>query len=138
MEETLEGLHDTVCVPYLDDILACRGSFNDHVEHERMVLKRLKRKSIKLKPKKCNLFKNEVRYLGRIASKQGYQTDPAETSVIRVFPNGGGDWGDPHELYVPPHDCCVPPTKPKIVPPPIFVNHDKIFLHIFQSLHGKG
>ena len=48
----------------------------------RMVLKGLKWKGIKLKPRKCNLFKNEVRYLGHIVSEQGYQIDPTETSVI--------------------------------------------------------
>ena len=25
----------------------------------------------------------------------------------------GGDWGTPHELYVPPHNSCVPPIKLK-------------------------
>ena len=47
-----------------------------------MVLKRHKGKGIKLKPRKYNLFKNEVRYLGHIVSEQGYQIDPAETLVI--------------------------------------------------------
>ena len=82
MEETLEGLRDTVCIPYLDDILVYSGSFNYHMAHVRMVLKRLKGKGIKLKPRKCNLFKNQVCYLGRIVSEQGYQIDPAATSVI--------------------------------------------------------
>ena len=82
IEETLEGLRDTVCAPYLDEILAYSGSFNHHMEHVRMVLKRLKGKGIKLKPRKCNLFKSEVCYLRRIFSEQGYQIDPTETSVI--------------------------------------------------------
>ena len=69
IEETLERLCDTVCVPHLDDISVCSGSFNDHVEHVRMVLKRLKGRGIKLKPRRCNLFKNEVRYLGHIVSE---------------------------------------------------------------------
>ena len=47
-----------------------------------MVLNRLKGKGIKVKPRKCNLFKNEVRYLGCIVSEQGYQIDPAESSGI--------------------------------------------------------
>ena len=46
MEETLEGLCNTVCVPYLDDILV----YSDHMEHVSMVLKRLEGKGIKLKP----------------------------------------------------------------------------------------
>ena len=37
-----------------------------------------------------------------------------------------GDWGIPHELYVLPHNSCVP------LPPLIFVDHDKIFLDIFS------
>ena len=82
MEETLEGLCNTLCAPYLDDILVYSGSFSDYVEHVRMVVKGLKRKGIKLKRRKCNLFKNEVRCLGRIVSEQGYQIDAAEASVI--------------------------------------------------------
>ena len=44
--------------------------------------------------------------------------------VYRVFPSGG----TPHELYVPPNKI------EKIVPPPIFVDHDKIFFRYFFNL----
>ena len=80
--ETLVGLRDTVCVPYLDGILVYSGSFKDHVEYVRMVLKRLKRKGITLKPRKRSIFKNEARFLGCIVSEQGYHIDPAEASII--------------------------------------------------------
>ena len=36
--------------------------------------------------------------------------DDGET-VSRVFPSGGGTGGSPHELYVPPHNSCVPPPS---------------------------
>ena len=51
------------------------------------------------------------------------------------FPSGG----TPHELYVP-LITAVPPIKSKNCPPPplIFVDHDKKFSDIFQSLHDKG
>ena len=44
----------------------------------------------------------------------------------------GEGLGDPHELYVPPHNSCVPLIKSKNYPSPIFVDHDKICLDIFS------
>ena len=53
----------------------------------------------------------------------------------RVFPSGGGGLGGtPHELYVSPHNSCVPPIKLKNCPPPIFVDHDKNFFRYFFNL----
>lgn len=49
------------------------------------VLQRLRQYRIKLKPSKCELFKTEIRYLGRIVSAQGNKIDPADTAAIRVL-----------------------------------------------------
>ena len=48
-----------------------------------------------------------------IPQPQGHQKDPTQAilAALRVFPSGRR----PHELYVPPHNSCVPP---------IFVDHD--------------
>lgn len=87
MEESLEGLMDEICVPYLDDVLVFSGTIEDHVNHVRKVLQRLREHGIKLKPKKCDTFKTEVRYLGRIVSAEGSRMDPADTASVRALKN---------------------------------------------------
>ena len=82
MNEIFEDLLYVNCATYLDDILAYSNKFLDHVNDLEQVFFRLGREGIKLNPKKCELFKNSVKYLGKIITSHGYHDDPATTEVI--------------------------------------------------------
>ena len=83
MENCLGDLRDEVCIPYLDDVIVFSKTFTEHVEHLKKVLQRLKSHGVKLKAKKCDLFKNEVSFLGRIISSNGYRMDPKATEAVQ-------------------------------------------------------
>ena len=82
MENCLGDLRDTVCIPYLDDIIIFSASFEEHVEHTRKVLRRLREHGVKLKPRKYKLFKKEVVFLGRVVSEEGYKLDPSSIKPV--------------------------------------------------------
>ncbi|PFX25317.1 Retrovirus-related Pol polyprotein [Stylophora pistillata] len=75
MERCLRELRDKVAIPYLDDIIAFSGTFEDHVEYLRALLRRLRERGLKLRPHKCSLLKREVQFLGRVVSGDSYQMD---------------------------------------------------------------
>ena len=83
MENILDGLNHVICEVYLDDVIVYSKTFEEHVANLETVLRRLNQHGVKLKPSKCHLFRQEVRYLGRVVTADGYKADPAETAALQ-------------------------------------------------------
>lgn len=85
MEESLEGFRDKICIPYLDDVLVYSKTFTQHVEAVKAVLKQQQTWGMKLRPDKCDLFKNEVCYVGKVISAESYRMDKKEEVAVQVL-----------------------------------------------------
>ena len=86
MENVLKGLSWETCMVYLDDIIVLGKSFKNHMKNLEQVFLRLRQANLKLNPKKCNLFKRQVNYLGHVVSDSGVSMDPEKVSAITNWP----------------------------------------------------
>ena len=50
------------------------------------MLQKLRAAGLKLKPSKCEFFKDRISYLGHIVSKDGVETDPKKVKAIQKWP----------------------------------------------------
>lgn len=86
MEVVLAGLLWKNCFVYIDDVLVCSATFEEHLTHLEEVLSRLRQVGLRLKAKKCLFLRKEVSYLGHVVTRQGIKPDPAKTDKIRGYP----------------------------------------------------
>lgn len=61
-------------------------TFQETLTNLRSVFERFKKAKLKLKPKKCILFKDEVSFLGHVVSANGIQCDPQKIAAIKEWP----------------------------------------------------
>lgn len=86
MELALCGLHWSICLIYLDDIIVYRGDFKQHLQHLRAMFDRFREAVLKLKHSKCRLAKASVTFLGHLVSKDGVQPNPSNTEQLHSWP----------------------------------------------------
>ena len=73
MESCLGELHLNWCIIYLDDIIVFSRTPEEHRHRLKAVISKLRATGLKLKPTKCDLFKQQINYLGNVVSKEGFQ-----------------------------------------------------------------
>ena len=86
MNETLEGLVDTICVVYLDDILIYSQREEEHANHVREVLGRLREANLYVKLSKCEFNTKKVSFLGYTVTTEGVAMESDRVAAIAEWP----------------------------------------------------
>jgi hypothetical protein len=69
-------------VLFIDDILIYSKSTEEHEEHLRIVLQRLKDEQIYAKFSKYEFWLEKISFLGHVISKEGITMDPKKIEVV--------------------------------------------------------
>ena len=71
---------------YLDDIIILGRTFDEHRRALGEVLQRFREHNLKFKPKKCELFRTEVDFLGRRVGRDGITIPEAKIKSVLEWP----------------------------------------------------
>jgi hypothetical protein len=83
---------DKFVVMFIDDILIYSKSKEEHADHLRIVLTRLREHQLHAKFSKCEFWLDKVQFLGHVLSAEGVAVDPSKVKDIL-------DWRPPTTVY---------------------------------------
>ena len=81
----LGELNYLTCLVYLDDVVIYSSTQEEHVEHLQAILKCFSLHGLKLKPSKCEFFREKIEYLGHSVSSKGVQPSRDNLKVIAKY-----------------------------------------------------
>ena len=84
--EVFKGFLDEFVVIFLDDILIFSKNKEEHLKHLELVLQRLLKYELFVKPGKCEFFQTQVTYLGLGVSAKGIHITDHRKTAIQEWP----------------------------------------------------
>ena len=86
MMNCLGELNYLTCLVYLDDVVIYLSTQEEHVKHLHAVLECFRLHRLKLKPLKCEFFKEKIEYLGYSVSSKGVKPSRDNLKAIAKYP----------------------------------------------------
>ena len=86
MMNCLGELNYSTCLVYLDDVVIYSSTQKEHIEHLCPVLECFRLCRLKLKPSKCEFFKEKIEYLGHNVSSKGVWPSRDNLKAITKYP----------------------------------------------------
>jgi hypothetical protein len=83
---------DKFVIVFIDDILVYSENKEDHAEHLRIVLTRLRKHQLYAKFSKCEFWLRTVPFLGHVLSKSRISVDPSKVQEVM-------DWKSPTTVH---------------------------------------
>lgn len=71
---------------YVDDLLIFSETEEEHIEHLKIILEKLRNANLTVKLRKSKFARDELEFLGHIISPHGIKMDPDRISAINDFP----------------------------------------------------
>ena len=82
IQNCLSEVNLIYCLTYLDDIIVFLWTAEEHLHWFCVVFNQFREYNLKLKPSRCNLFKEEINYLAHQVSKEGVQPSNLNLKAI--------------------------------------------------------
>ena len=76
---------DQFIVIFIDDILVCSRSVEEHADHLRKSLQLLRIHQLYAKLEKCDFWLDQVAFLGHIITRDGLAVDPTKVEAVRSW-----------------------------------------------------
>ncbi|MCG8109820.1 MAG: RNase H-like domain-containing protein, partial [Candidatus Thiodiazotropha taylori] len=86
MQLVLRGLTWQDVIVYLDDVIVLGTDFEDALSALKKVFVRFREHGLKLKPRKCHFFKEQVEFLGKLVSGNGVSISPDKLEAVKKWP----------------------------------------------------
>lgn len=75
-----------MCFVYLNDIIICSPSIQQHFLDIQTVLDKLCEANLTVNIKKTHFFRSSLKFLGHVVSSSGIAVDPDKTQAVQAFP----------------------------------------------------
>jgi hypothetical protein len=84
MSQIIENIDGAVC--YIDDVLVCGKTKEEHDERLNKVLEQLRANNVKLNKQKCKFAQTEIQYLGHELTREGIKPDKSKVKALIEMP----------------------------------------------------